>query len=1142
MKRKESKIKFVGLHGHTTIGSPGDAIGYPDEHMDFAWENGMDALATTDHGTMNALSYQVLHAKKMAEKGKEFKPIFGVEAYFINSVDNWKDLYEETKKNKTKIKKSDEKAELIENEEETKGRTKFNPLNERSHLVLLAQNEVGLKNLFQVVSKSYGDDNFYRYPRVDFDLLKEHNEGIIVSTACLGSYLMKPVWEAGEDFNDTIVFEQILSRAEEFKSIFGDRFFLELQWNAIKQQHVLNKYLVRASKELNTPLISTADSHYPRPDLWKDRILYKKLAWLSKGGGENSLPGTIEEVGYELYPKNGDQMWDSYKDYSKVFNIEYDDDLILESIERTHDIAFDMIGDFTPDTSIKLPSFVVPEGKTPDRALAEFCIEGLRTKGLHKNKEYIDRLKFELNVIGDRDFSKYFLTMKVLADKGAERGLSGPGRGSAAGALVAYVLGITQVDPIKWSLQFERFLRPSDDGYPDIDFDVSGPHDLKEHLANEWGKNAIVPISNFNTLKLRSLIKDISKFYEIPFKEVNDVTSVMVSEATPEAKRVHGITAGVYIPTFEETKEYSASLKQFLREYPEVEVHINNLHGQVRSLSRHAGGCVIAENLDQHMPLIKSGGVLQTPWTEGQNVRHLEPLGFIKFDILGLSTIEMIQDAIRQVLIRHFGNERPVFSDVKNFYDRFLHPDTINFDNQDIYEGIYHSDEKWFSIFQFTEPGVQSFCQRAKPRSLEDLAMITSVYRPGPLGMGVDKKILAVRSGEIEARPLHPLIEEETRNSSGFVVYQEQIATIAHKLGDNISLDDGNFIRKLLTKKGTGKEGLLEEYRERFLRGSIAKGIQEEDAVEIWKTLEAFSKYGFNKSHGLAYAMISYQCAWLAYYYPVEWLAAFLEKNSDDDEKKQVAISRVKAAGFKVSLPNIASSKETWTISEDGTELFLPLNSIKGFGDKAVREVLNSGPYNTIEDLIFNEEISYRIFNKRCLDVLARSHALDDLVDERFNSLKHFWKCIADDRPKTPKKLEENIEKYGDLPPFTNEENIENIVTLTGIYPIRRVLSDAVYEKLLSMQVRPLGMYDKEKPLCWFIIRDIEEKATRKGKKYLIIKTTDSTFKSTQIKCWGYNPNDCDIVSNKVYIGKVDHDEKWGYSINKLWKNVRCIS
>ena len=1138
--RKNPKIKFVGLHGHTTIGSPGDAIGYPDEHMDFVWENGMDALAITDHGTMNALSYQVLHAKKMKAEGKQFKPIFGIESYFINSVENWKDLYEETKKNKTKIKKSDEKAALIENEEETKATTKFNPLNTRSHLVLLAQNEVGLKNLFSLVSKSYGDGNFYRYPRMDFDLLKKHSEGVIVSTACLGSYLMKPVWEAGEDYNDTLVFEQILARVEEFKGIFGDRFFLELQWNSIKHQHVLNKYLVRASSELNIPLISTADSHYPRPELWKDRILYKKLAWLNKNTGENQLPDSVEQVGYELYPKNGDQMWDSYKKYSEILNVEYDDDLIMESIERTHDIAFDMIEDFTPDTSIKLPSFVVPDDKTPDRALAEFCVEGLRLKGFHRDKEYVDRLKFELGVISARDFSKYFLTMKVLADKGAERGLSGPGRGSAAGALVAYTLGITQVDPIKWNLQFERFLRPSDDGYPDIDWDITEPYDFKEHLAEEWGQNTIVPISNFNTLKLRSLIKDISKFYEIPFKEVNDVTSVMISEAEPEAKRVHGVTAGVYTPTFEETKEYSASLKEFLKKYPDVETHINNLHGQVRSLSRHAGGVCIAENLDQCMPLIKSGGVLQTPWTEGQNVRHLEPLGFIKFDILGLSTISMIQDAINQVLKRHFKIDEPAFSDIKEFYDNNLHPDVIDLDNQAVYEGIYHSGKKWFSIFQFTEAGVQAFCQKAKPRSLEDLATITAIYRPGPLSAKVDQRFIEVRNNPDKIEPLHPLIEEETKNTMGFVIFQEQIATITHKLGKDISLDDGNLIRKLLTKKGTGKETLLEGYHDRFLEGAQEKGVTKEKAKEIWEVLENFAKYGFNKAHALSYAIISYQCAWLAHYYQAEWLAAYLEKNNDD-EAKQIAISRVKAAGFSVSLPDINTSQAKWTISEDGNELILPLSSIKGLGDKAVDEIINNRPFVSVEELLFNENISYRALNKRCLDVLARSHALDSLVDDKFNSLKHFWKAIADDRPKTMKKMLENIEEYSDIGVFSNEENIENITTLTGIYPINRVLSEEVYSKLLSMKVLPLGMYEKENPLCWFIIRDIEEKVTRTGKKYLIIKAIDSTFKTTQIKCWGYRPDEHIIETNKVYLAKLKHDEKWGFSVNNLWKNIRCL-
>ena len=234
------------------------------------------------------------------------------------------------------------------------------------------------------------------------------------------------------------------------------------------------------------------------------------------------------------------------------------------------------------------------------------------------------------------------------------------------------------MDPIKYGLQFERFLTKGGAGYPDIDFDVEEPMELKERLANEWGRETVVPISNFNTLQLRSLIKDIGKFYGVPFAEVNKVTGVMMSEATPKAKAAHGQTAGVYTPTFEEVKKYSETLQAFFDKYPEIATHVDNLFGNVRSVSRHAGGVVVAENLDKHMPLINSGGVMQTPWSEGQNVRHLEPLGFIKFDLLGLSTLRMISGAIRHILKRHRGIEDPTFEQVREFYDKELHLSLIH--------------------------------------------------------------------------------------------------------------------------------------------------------------------------------------------------------------------------------------------------------------------------------------------------------------------------------------------------------------------------------------------------------------------------------------------------------------------------------
>ena len=349
-------------------------------------------------------------------------------------------------------------------------------------------------------------------------------------------------------------------------------------------------------------------------------------------------------------------MWDSYKSYSEACGVTYNDDIVYQSIIETATIAFDRIESFLPDTTVRLPDFVVPAGTDDTSYLGQLAFEGLLSvlgsKGIKENspqfKDYNKRLNSELDVINSRGFAKYFLTMKAVVDKTNEVQLAGPGRGSAAGSLVAYALGITHVDPIKYGLLFSRFLRADAKDYPDIDYDVSDPMVLKEKLIEDWGDDVVVPISNWNTLQLKSLIKDISRLYEIEFSEVNPVTSKMIAEATPLAKARHGIKAGIYAPTLSEVMEFSESLQGFFRKYPKIEKHCRDLAGQVKSCSRHAGGVVIGEKLSQYMPLIASKGVRQTPWSEGQNVRQLEPMGFIKFDILGLSTLRMIEACIEK--------------------------------------------------------------------------------------------------------------------------------------------------------------------------------------------------------------------------------------------------------------------------------------------------------------------------------------------------------------------------------------------------------------------------------------------------------------------------------------------------------------
>jgi len=1134
--RIESKIPFVGLHAHSGL-SPFDGLGMPGEHMDFAYENGMNAHALTDHGHMNGLSFQVEHLKKMRADGKEFKAIYGCESYFIKSHRKWRQMYEEHKANAKRRQKKEEYGMVVEDEDRGKKRS---PLKDRSHLVMIAQNQTGLNNLFQLISDSYRPENFYRYPRMDFEMLDKYNEGLIISSACMSGPLFADFWK-NRDKGEEHVLSAMRDTIAQFKEIFGDRFYGEVQWNDIKEQHEGNNYIIQACMEMGVEVISTADSHYPRPDLWKDREMYKRIGWAGKAPAweedPNALPESVDEVGYELYPKNGDQMWEGYKKYSSRSKIDYDDTFIRDSIERTHHIAYDRVEDFVPDSEVRLPEFVVPEGKTAIQALTGDALKGLKSKGL-TDQDYIDRLKYELNIIKDRGFAQYFLTMKAISDKAQEEMLVGLGRGSAAGSLLAYVLDITQIDPIKYNLQFERFLTKGGSGYPDVDFDVSEPMELKQMLADEWGQTTVVPISNFNTLQLRSLIKDIGKFYGVPFTEVNKVTSVMMNEATPLAKKARGQTAGVYTPTFDEVKEYSETLQAFFHKYPHIATHVDNLFGNMRSISRHAGGVLVAENLDRHMPLINSGGVIQTPWSEGQNVRHLEPLGFIKFDLLGLSTLRMISGAIDHILKRHHGIEKPTFAQVREYYNKNLHPDVLDFDNQEVWEEVFHKG-KWAGIFQMTNGGAQRFCQEAQPTSLLDFAAVTAIFRPGPLSAKAHSLYVANKSNPSQVHYEHPIIKEVLGETYGLLVFQEQLAMLAHKLGDNITLDEGNLLRKVLTKKGTGKDKVKDNLYNKFVKGCNNHGLSEEVAKNLWAKMEFFSGYGFNLSHAVSYGAVSFQCAWLSYYYPAEWMAAFLDKEPED--RKAQAINTAKSFGFNIVPPSINKSGRVWEIGDDGKTLIQPLAGIKGLGDSAIDQIIDNRPFESVEDFLFNENIVYSKLNKKALDVLVRSQSLTELMDERFTGLRHFWSAVAVDRPRKEKNLIENIEMYAPEGDFSEEEKIEHFASLTGIFPIHEIMPQEIQDNLMNRGCPPISEYDPDLQLVWFIPREVKVKKTKNGKEYWIIHTTDSNAHDARIRCWGVKENDR-ISLNKVYIANLEYNDKWGFSTRSIKRSFRRLT
>ena len=1149
-------IDFVNLHAHSGVGSPFDGFGYPQDHMDYAYSNGSKALALTDHGNMNGFAYQVLHAKKMQEAGKDFKPIFGVEAYFIEDVVEWRGKYEQAKADKKRKKelKDDSSGISIETEGESKSKGRSD-INRSRHLILIAMNQKGLNNIFKMVSESHKGDYFYRKPRIDFGLLEKYGEGVIAASACLGGVYAGAYWSKQEEGEEAVM-EEMRRLTDRFQSILGDRWYGELQWNRVPQQHELNRFIIQMHKERGLKLISTADSHYPTPEAWQDRELYKRLGWLGRSKPEwldMSLPAEVQELECELYPKNAEQMWESYKRYSKECGVEYDDQIVLDSIKETETIAFKRIESFMPDNTVRLPNFVVPAGYSEDEYLRRLTTEGLFNilveQGRANKKTaqvYKVRVDEELAVISERGFSKYFLTMKAVSDKASDMMLTGTGRGSAAGSLVAYALGITQVDPLKYGLLFSRFLRKDAKDYPDIDYDVAEPMELKDHLIEEWGTDCVAPISNWNTLQLKSLIKDISKMYDIEFKEVNIVTGKMISEATPLAKKKHGIKAGLYIPTWEEVLEFSTTLKAFLDKYPQVEKHVKSMVGQYRSCSRHAGGVVIAEDLDKHMPLIQSGGVIQTPWSEGQNVRQLEPMGFIKFDLLGLTTLRMIQGCIERILKKQ-GNTNPSFQEVKAFYNKHLHPSNLDLDDQNVYENVFHQG-KWAGIFQFTESGAQNFCKSVKPRNIVDISAITSIFRPGPLSAGVHEDYVRAKEAPHEVWYENDIVKQVTGETYGFLIFQEQIALLAHKLGKNISLDEGNLLRKLLTKKGTGKGAELKyDIRDRFVAGCTDKGMRRKDALEMWQNFEYFSGYGFNKSHAVCYSIISYQCAWLMSYYEGEWLAAYLDKVSD--KKKESAIATAKTLGYTISKLNVNISGKQWEYDESTNSLLQPLTTIKGLGDAAMEQVVNNRPFHTVEDFLFHPDVKYSKLNKQALDVRVRAGACDHLKDDRFTGMKHFWSAVVVDRPKNKKKFGENIELYKAEGDFSRDELISQKSDLTGIFPFDLVMSDSVRVKLEQLPGVPISEYEvamsvesseDDQLLVWFVPRKLLKKKTTRGKEYWILKVVDSNNAMVDIKCWNPSENDT-IYVNQPYMAKLDYSEQWGFSTRSIRRNFRLL-
>lgn len=863
--------KFVGLHAHTSK-SIFDGFGSVEDHFDFVVSNGGDGLAITDHGNMNAASDAFQKQTEYDKKGINFNSVYGVEAYFIDDLDKWRQeklARDEAKKEaKEVIEESSEKEDSSgENEEETKNVSKkFDPINRRKHMVLLAKSQKGLKNLFRIVSKS-NREGFYRYPRVDMKMLREYGEDIVISGACIGGVSAGIVFEEFADtpqdqlsvdlLDDPIkmanIQRKIKNHYDELAEAVGqENVFLELQFNKLTAQHMVNRALIEFAQNSKYKLVSTADSHYNKPTLWRERELYKLIGRQMRGSKDglnpSSLPQNISELKCELYPKNAEQMWAAYQSYKGDMSF-YDDQLVADSIERTWDIAHNLIGKVTPDTSIKLPSFGAPPGVDPFTLLVDKCKEGMKKRGLSGKQQYIDRLKKELIVIKKLEFTQYFLTLKAVFECVEDKILFGAGRGSSAGSLVNYVLEITDVDPVANDLIFERFLSlaRSKNDIPDIDIDCSDRDELIAILRERFGTKTVVPISNYNQLQLKSLVKDISKLHEVPFDQVNQMTKKLDDDVRPHM--VTGDeTKGAINLTYEACLEYSQEFKLFMEQYPAVAMDVQALYQQPKAVGRHAGGVILLDDPDSEMPLISVRGEIQTPWTEGMTSKSLSKLGLIKYDFLGLKTLRMFIRTIKLILQRHEGIKNPTNKEINDWYYTHITPSKIDPNDKNVLKNVFH-EGRFLGIFQFTNSGAQEFIKELQPKNVTDISTATAIYRPGPLSADVDKLYIKARNSNQKKDYGHPKVNAALENTNGFIIFQEQIQKIAMELAD-FSPEDADRLRKAILKKTTKDSGKskseTEILQEKFIEGSIKNGYPKHMAESLYEDMRAFAKYGFN--------------------------------------------------------------------------------------------------------------------------------------------------------------------------------------------------------------------------------------------------------------------------------------------------------
>ena len=922
-------MAFTHLHVHTEY-SLLDGSSKIKELLPRAKELGMDSLAITDHGVM----YGVIDFYKKA-KEVGIKPILGCEVYVApgSRFDR----------------------------EQSKGEDRY------YHLVLLAENNQGYQNLMKIVTRGFTEGYYYR-PRVDYEILEQYHEGIIALSACLAGEIPNKILK--EDF------EGARAAARRMNELFGPgNFFLELQDHGIRQQTQVNSTVMRLSKELDIPLVVTNDVHYINED---DAIPHDLLLCIQTG----KLVSDTDRMRYE----GGQFFLKSEEEMQRLFPY------AREALENTHKIAERCNVEIVFGEQ-KVPKFDVPEGYDAYSYLQKLCEEGLEKRyGSPAPQDLKERLEYELDTIKNMGYVDYFLIVWDFIRFAKSQGIAvGPGRGSAAGSIVSYCLEITNIDPIRYQLIFERFLNPERVSMPDIDIDFcyERRQEVIDYVYRKYGKDKVVQIITFGTMAARMAVRDVGRVLAIPYAQVDKVAKMIPMEL--------GITIEKALNSNPELKQAYDS-DETTRNLIDMSMR---LEGLPRHTSIHAAGVVIGSRpLDEFVPLSRGAdNVITTQFT----MTTIEELGLLKMDFLGLRTLTVIQDAVRMI-------EKKI--------GQPLDIDNINYEDSKVYEMI--GQAKTEGVFQLESAGMKSFMRELRPENLEDIIAGISLYRPGP--MDFIPKYIKGKQNKDTIQYSCPELEEILAPTYGCIVYQEQVMQIVMKLA-GYTLGRSDLVRRAMSKK---KGDVMARERANFVYGNeqegvegcIKRGIPENVANHIFDEMIDFAKYAFNKSHAAAYAVVAYQTAWLRCYHPVEFMAALLTSVITNPKKITEYINTCRGMGIQILPPDINEGESGFSVS-DGAIRY-GLTAIKSLGknviDAMVTERNAHGPYKNLKD--FMERLTTKEINKRTIENLIKSGALDSLGATR-KQLMMVYAFVLDE---VNRERKENISGQMSLFDFFSEE------------------------------------------------------------------------------------------------------------------------